>query len=84
MDGDLGRATGDAEVARLLDKMDAFGVEIGGDTRGQALVEKQAHRWGVERMSGALRQGRPEGRPRRGWALAYSSAASNASAGISG
>ena len=41
--------------------MDAFGVEIGGDTLGQALVERQAHRWGVERMSGGVAPGSSRG-----------------------
>ena len=34
----------DAEIAWVLGERHAFGVEFGGDTRGQALVEKQAHR----------------------------------------
>ena len=36
-----------AEVAWMLGEMHALGVEVRGDTRGQALVEKQAHRSGV-------------------------------------
>lgn len=38
--------TENAKVAWMLRKVHAFSVEISGDARGQALVEKQAHRWG--------------------------------------
>ena len=64
------RRTQAAEVPRMYGDMYAFGIESLANPRRQALVKKQAHVRAAAGNQPAFRQGLPEGRPRRGWALA--------------
>lgn len=78
------RSTQSAEVARMHDQVRAFGIQRPRDGRRNALIEKQPHRLVDVVIQAAFRHGLPDGRPRSGWALAYSAAASSASRGTSG
>ncbi len=68
-DRTVGRAQA-AEVPRMHGEVCAFGIESLCNTRRQALIEKKAHGRTVAGNQAVLRQGRPEGRPRSGWAPA--------------
>ncbi len=78
------RSAQPAEVAWMQNHVNALGVQRMRDSRGQALIEKQPHGPGTAASQLRLRQGLPDGRPRSGCALAYSSAALIASRGTSG
>ena len=78
------RRTQPAEVARMQRNMIPLGIQGLGNSGGQTLIKKHPHHPAATAAQATFRQGLPDGRPRRGWVLAYIPAASNASRGISG
>ena len=59
-----------AEVAGMHGDVNALGIQSLRNLRGQTLIEKQPHRISETTPQAAFSQGLPDGRPRRGWALA--------------
>lgn len=64
------RRTQSTEIARMCGAVNALGVQRFSDPRRQSLIEEQAHRLAASAAQAGLRHGLPDGRPRRGWALA--------------
>ena len=60
------RRTEPAEVAWMYCDVNTFGIQSLSDPRREALIKEQVHCVATTMTQATLRQGRPDGRPRRG------------------